>query len=1045
MPKWAKYLHLTVLATICSVAFAMVPPHPGYKDVPGTWQPTRIEIPRNFVPSPMNGTNSTDEMPLFSPKTSKTVDIPQNILAVMVEFSDVHFRSEAAYPDYLVHDHAFFDRWMLHLSDFFADASHGRYEMNYTVYPQAFRLPRPMSYYGGDTPTRTDANLPQILPDLMLLSSELINYSDYDGFIIFHAGQGQEADIERYRTDSIWSTFLTRRLLQSAFDPTNDDYPGFQTPDGAILTNVVIVPEDQYHDYFPQENEENAGAYLFSIFGVLAHQFGHVLGLPTLFDNDSSNGASQGIGNWGLMGTGVWNASGYVPAQLSAWSRYYLGWEDAIEVLSDSQNLQIDHFLNHQNDANRLYKIPISAREYFLVENRQQNPDGSLDPYNNLPSYTFKLLPDGEQDYYEDFPLMPFFNFSKNRYIGSEWDFFLPGFGQDPRTDGSGILIWHIDENVIAEKFTTNFDLNRINGDARHKGVDLEEADGFQNLDTAVVSEYKYGGPYDSFRQGNNDYFGDSIHNGMMWLPTAESYYGGIPLEIYDISASGNVMSFSVRFAWRLDAGYSGTNTLPAAAIDFDGNGVEEIFYPMPDGKIALFSEDAMAEGYPVKYQSIPQMYTWDGSNLYIPMQIDHLVRLARKQKHSTQFVLNLPHHHWLSHPVDAETHLFLPLYDEITSLNRVLSYNKSTGELETDIFRLDGELTANLSWTSEKLFALSRNSSSNLYRLLEYDAISQTVTGHDLDLPADSLAFGLFSAKLKDELNIIVQCPSSVYVFDVRPAGMVLREGFPFVFADSSNAPLTIQDWDSNGTLDLIFSTSNRVYIIDHKGGDMSSVSLSLGLSPDSVSSGAVALDIDGDGKLELIAAMNMNRLAVWEDNFRLKSGYPVSFANRGQNLPFVAKGADAKTYLWMAADNGSIFRKHLPDYDDRKADKGWIHEYANLRRTAYREASTTPNQFESSGVFVKDQLYLYPNPLKKIYAQRLWLSVMPTQDTEIELAIYDITGNLVYKQKAMAYAYLRNLESFSIPAQKLTSGVYFAIIKGGGETHRLRFGVEK
>ncbi|NCU27545.1 hypothetical protein EOM86_12655, partial [Candidatus Nomurabacteria bacterium] len=376
-----------------------------------------------------------------------------------------------------------------------------------------------------------------------------INYSAYDGLVIFHAGAGQESDISSLRTDEIWSTFLTRKDLQERFDPENDDYPGFTSPDGAILKNVVIVPESEFQDYFPAENEDNSSAYLFSIYGVLAHQFGHLIGLPTLFDNNSANGRSQGIGNWGLMGTGVWNGNGYVPAQLSAWSRYYLGWENAITVRNDADNLVVDHFLNHSPEANRLYKIPISEHEYYLIENRQQNPDGSLNPYNNAPSYTFKLLPAGQQEYYPALDsLLPYFNFMTNQYIGSEWDFFLPGLGGplasgSQLVDGSGLLIWHIDENIINEYFEQNFDTNQVNADALHKGVDLEEADGIEQLDTAVYDTFKYGSPYDSFRAGNNDYFGNQVHNGVLSLPTAAILLGRVTLSI------GLLFSRSMRMA----------------------------------------------------------------------------------------------------------------------------------------------------------------------------------------------------------------------------------------------------------------------------------------------------------------------------------------------------------------------------------------------------------------------------------------------------------------------------------------------------------------
>ncbi len=1053
MPKWAKLILLSMIAMLCTLAQAMVPPHPLYKGTPPNWQAPLMELPPASDAEAAAGDDST--IPAASSLSAKhrTGDLPQNILVLMVEFSNVHFRLEPAYPDSLVHDAAFFERWMLHLADFYLDASHSAYEMNYTVYPQAFRLPRSMSYYGSDSSEKTDANLPQMLPDLMPLCSPLINFSDYDGLIIFHAGPGQETDIDDNidRSSTIWSTFLTRRLLQSYFEPDNDEYPGFTTPDGAVLTNIVVVPEDEYHDYFPGPEDPNAAAYVFSLYGVLAHQFGHILGLPTLFDGNDADGASQGIGNWGLMGTGVWNANGYVPAQLSAWSRYYLGWEEAVVIDEATENLSLNHFLDHQSTEPRLYKIPISDMEYFLIENRQQNPDGSMAPSSadNLselwPSYSFKLLPDGEQDYYDEGQLIPYFNFSKNRYTGCEWDFFLPGYGLDPSTDGSGILIWHIDENVIAEKFTPNFDLNRVNSYAPHKGVDLEEADGYQNLDTSVMSEYKYGGPYDSFRAGNNDYFGDSVHNGILSMPTSESYYGGIPLEIYDISDSGNQMTFSVRFAWRLDAGFEGESSLPASVLDFDGDGSDEIFYPMPDGRLAMFANDTMAEGFPVYRQSITQLYTWDGSDIYLPIQHETIARLGRMSPDNIIFNVNLEHHHWLSHPVDTSQKLYLPLYDETLQKNTVLRFDKSQAVIDDDSIKLDGEMTSNLSWIDGKLFALLRDEHEDQYSLMHWDENRAELRVDPIALPADSLAFALFAAPLQDEVNLIAQCPSSLYVFDLNDNGINLRHGFPVAFPDSSRAAITIQDWDSNGKLDLIVGRSNRVYIFDHMGSDISSIYFNMDLHADSLAAGAIALDLDGDGSLELASALTHNRLVVWEESSRLKPGYPHSFAKRGRHLPFVTSGADSLYYIWMAADDGTIFRKELPDYRPETVDTSWICEYANLRRTASRGPSQFQNQYESSSAFVEDELYFFPNPLKQIYGPQIKLSVMPTQDMEIVLAIYDITGNMVFKQKAMGYAYLRNLDAFQIPSAKLSSGIYLAVITGGGSTKRLRFGIEK
>ncbi len=70
--------------------------------------------------------------------------------------------------------------------------------------------------------------------------------------------------------------------------------------------------------------------------GVAAHELGHViLGWPDLYDTDFT---SSGIGNWGLMGYGVWGFSatdsiyGETPVLPSAWSRMIQDWITPIDI-----------------------------------------------------------------------------------------------------------------------------------------------------------------------------------------------------------------------------------------------------------------------------------------------------------------------------------------------------------------------------------------------------------------------------------------------------------------------------------------------------------------------------------------------------------------------------------------------------------------------------------------------------------------------------------------------------------------------------------------
>lgn len=1030
MHNYRSIIAAALLSLMACSALALVPAHPMYRQVPAAWSASNLELSQRGLKG--WGRNQSE--------------IPNNILVLRVEFSDVTFISEPQYPDYLAHDDAFFERWMLHLGDFYADASHYQYELQHYLYPQVIRLNKPMSYYGGDSSSKIDVRVAQMVKDAVDAIDADLDFTQYGGMIVFHAGAGQESDIEGKRTDQIWSTFLSRKSFQAAFDPENDDYPGLVTDDGAVLTNIVIVPEHEFQDYFPGEDDPDAGVYHFSLYGVLAHQFGHVLGLPTLFDNDSSNGTSQGIGNWGLMGTGVWNASGYVPAQLSAFSRVFMGWEEPIVIEDDAVDLQVDHFLEHDPEATRVYKLPISETEYFLIENRQQNPDGSLDPYNYQPSYTFKLLAEGEQDYYEELPLLPYFNFMKNRYVGSEWDFFLPGLGgplapgKPFPDDGSGLLIWHIDERIIEQNFTPNFDRNRINADARHKGVDLEEADGIQHLDTALVDIYKWGSPFDSYRAGNNDYFGHSIHNGLMHLPSAESYYGGTPLEVYDISYSRNRMSFSVSFGWKLTTDYDGVTPFNAAFIDLDQDGEDELFMALPDGQLYAWKDEAPIAGFPRHATPVAQNFVWDGEYVYLPMQVPGGIRLHRMNAEGGTYVLNKAGRTWASHPVSVGSKLYLPL--NTPGGSELLIYDKELKNTQ-QLHEFSEPISSNVVGFRQHLFLLTKEEGA-YHSLWKMDIQSKSITDITLDIPADSIIVAMAMAPITtdiNQINLIIQGLSSLYVYDEE---LQLLPGFPYIHDHTCTAPLTLADVDGNGTLDIILGCENGVLVVDYSGQNMSPPVLA-GESSEAggFSAGAIALDIDGDGRKELLGSFALNQLRVWDDSFRLKRGFPVSFAERSRTIPLLARASDGDCYIWSATDNGKVFRTMIGNLP-ATAGNLWLHEFGNLERNASLDPPALPNSYTSDTFFVPGEVYLFPIPVKSIYDKVLTLNVMTSQDALLEASIYDAGGKLIYRQKHQVSAYVRNRESFSFPVERLGSGVYFMVVKAGKHSKTLKFIVE-
>lgn len=154
------------------------------------------------------------------------------------------------------------------------------------------------------------------------------NFDEPDGFIdhfqIVHAGGDQASGDLQQGSDAIWS----HRWYASVQGGGPNGFPGVNAGSGRTSGGVAIPNNPTgvwVGDYTIQP--EDGGL------GVFAHEFGHDLGLPDLYDTSgNTGGAENSTGFWTLMssganiGDGGPDGIGDDPVDLGAWEKFQLGW-----------------------------------------------------------------------------------------------------------------------------------------------------------------------------------------------------------------------------------------------------------------------------------------------------------------------------------------------------------------------------------------------------------------------------------------------------------------------------------------------------------------------------------------------------------------------------------------------------------------------------------------------------------------------------------------------------------------------------------------------
>jgi hypothetical protein len=468
------------------------------------------------------------------------------------------FGSIEARVDPLPHDAAFFDARLRFLRHYLDQASGGALELRTHLVPEVIRVGGQMKDYsptGLESSSDAElAKLARLIEEAWALAATRSSFdvSGFDpertAFVLFHAGVGRDVELtgttlERTPQD-LPSIFFSEEPLRRLLEGRAVTFRGLP------VTHSMVIPRTHSRkgfDYFRQEDF----VFDLSTNGLLAASFLNYLGVPDLFDAETGSSA---IGPFGVMDPlGIFAYRGLIPPLPSAWTRYFLGWEEPLDVRDAETEVVLSAVGTGSPSMARFF---ISEEEYFLVENRNRDPRRTgleVQVYRDGIVETVRF-----EHGQEGFNNVVIDDFPGGVLVGaSHYDWALPG-GVDEHGGvlEGGVLVWHVDERRLQRRFQAN----RVNT-GPEKAIVLREADSAQDIGRpnpgGLGPRPDLGSPFDFFYEGNPvraiNRFGDETalyrnRFGPDTYPSSRANNGGqsfIVLE--DFSRPGPTMSVHYR------------------------------------------------------------------------------------------------------------------------------------------------------------------------------------------------------------------------------------------------------------------------------------------------------------------------------------------------------------------------------------------------------------------------------------------------------------------------------------------------------------------
>lgn len=894
------------------------------------------------------------------------------------------------------HNRAYFQDQITAVDNYFNNVSNGRVRVRGDVFPvgldDAYKLPHEMRYYNPNTSTEdTDRGIAKLFVDAVITADNdtSFNYADYDLVVIFHAGVGRDISLDFDETpQDIPSLYITRQFIAQNLDTV---FNGLAVDNGNwMVDKAILLPET-----------ENQQGIQLAMTGLFAANIGSYLGLYDLYSTEEQR---SGIGKLGLMDAGLFNANGLIPAPPSAFSRKILGWETPYILNEPSTEINIARFKSANTDGlPTIIEIPVNEDESFLLEyrgNHQDNLDSVLyeiaDQRDEFPGY-MEILKTNYRDRIE---------ISPNGVLLSVDDY-------DLGMPGNGILLWHIDNAAIR-----NAEDRQINNNPLWRAVDVEEADGSEDIGenyNFLQAGYQsdLGWRFDYWHANNDAPLFKNVFSGSS-SPNSRSNLNRTETNIV-ISNFSNYFSDVMTFDYTRDFYDEGfpikinnadaTDTKVISGPVKKNDRVETFVFSINDqghiygfgaaGQGLFASEKTMIQNISASFGDLISIALMDTNQVADGIN-DILIALSSNALYGFDLGNSDP---------DTMAIVMFEQNAGITAATNspIVVHNRL-------IYFIDGALIQSYGYDGEPSPPIEPVNAPFLYDLVIDDS---------LNLPINPYAGYNYLAGISPEDLLGLRLTENGSEFSSYTMADE-QENILFT-ADSAIGQFSLMDIDGNGTVDILYNSSNGLHVYNQNGSPVINFPIFPRLSEKETLIGTpMIIGLNGSEDPLIIITTSKGQILAYNKSGKNAPGFPISLGGDFSHQVLPVQWDDDSAFELVGVSNkGFISALEIMGTNSNSA-LIWTNTNLNEHNNAIFKKQFTPVA-KLHGLVPASLFFNYPNPNQGNFTTiRYYLN----EAARVSFRIFDISGYKIDEFSGPGLANTANEVLWNV--KDVSSGVY-------------------